>query len=764
MKTVPYRTARPFWGFGVCLAWLAVPLLASSPTFWEMTSYQDFIKGKLDSLSLTRDGRITLAPKLDTLFASGQPVIWSLAQASDGTLYAGTGHRGHVYKVTPSGQSSVLWTADQPEVFAIAVDSRGVVYAGTSPNGKIYRIEDGKATEYFSPSGVKYIWSLTLGPDNALYAGTGDNGKIYRITGPNVGEEYYATGQSHVTGLSFDHDGRLLAGTEPNGILYRVSSKGKAFVLYGASLPEIRAVAEAADGSIYAVAMGGSASRKLQQLNQAAQGAAAAGTPTFSTSITVTADASAQTGGEAKPPDPNKPVTPPAVAATPATSTTTTTTANAVEVSGIDKSAIYKIHPDNTVETLWSSKEENVYDLLPTGNQIVFSTDSNGRIYRLSPDRRLTLVLQTNEGAATRLLPSSAGVLAATGNLGRVYRMEPQMASTGSYESPVYDAGATARWGHLHWTGDASGGSISFRTRTGNSLRPDSTWSDWSQPVTAPDSQISSPNARYVQWRAELTRSGANTPSLENVSIAYLPQNSPPLVKSITATMALSSTPAKSTGTSSAGSSAAYSITVSDTGDAGPATSTGTATQTLSRAATQQLSVSWQAEDPDGDRLVYTVYYRGEGERDWKLLKSNVHETSATVDGDTLADGRYFFRVVASDRESNPADAAREAELISSPVLIDNTPPAIKVASQELKNGVLDVLFAAEDAASALRRCEYSLDAGPWMPLQSEDGVIDSPAEKFHLHLEKIAAGEHTLVLRVVDSGNNAGLKKLVLR
>ena len=395
---------------------------------------------------------------------------------------------------------------------------------------------------------------------------------------------------------------------------------------------------------------------------------------------------------------------------------------------------------------------------------MVFSTDANGRIYRLSADRRLTLILQTNEGAATRLLQSTGGMLAATGNLGRIYRLETETAAAGSFESPVYDAGAAARWGRLHWTGDAAGGSIAFRTRTGNNLRPDQTWSDWSEPVNTNDVQIASPNARYVQWRAEFARAGTNAPSLENVSIAYLIQNFPPLVKSITAIMQVSANAAKSTGTSSAGSQAAYSITVTDTGDAGPATSTGTPTQTLSRAASQQLTLSWQAEDPDGDKLVYAIYFRGEGERDWKLLKANLHESSYSIDGDTLADGRYFFRVVASDRESNPPDSAREAELISSPVLIDNTPPVIAVTSQELKNGVLDVVFSGTDAASALRRCEYSLDASTWAPLQSEDGVIDSPMERFHLHLENVAAGEHVLVLRVVDSGNNAGLKKLVLR
>lgn len=736
-------------------------LQASSPAFWEMTSYQDFIKGKIEGLSLTRDGRLTLAPKLDAVFNSGQPVIWSIAQGADGTLYAGTGHRGRVYKISPTGDSSVLWTSDQPEIFAVAVDSRGIVYAATSPNGKIYRIENGKAAEYYTPPSVKYIWALAVGPDNALYAGTGENGKIYRITGPNVGEEYYSTGQSHVTGLNFDRNGRLLAGTEPNGLLYRVQAKDKAFVLLDASLPEIRAVAQAADGSIYAVGLGGSVARKLQQLNQAGQAAAATGMPTFSTSITVTADAAA---GEVKPPEAPKAATP--ATTTPATTTTTTTaTANAVEVAGVEKSAIFRIRPDNTVETLWTSKEENVYDLLPTtNNQLVFSTDSNGRIYRLSADRRLTLLMQTNESAATRLLSSAGGMLAATGNLGRIYRLDPQLGTKGTYESPVYDATAIARWGHLHWTGDTAGGSISFRTRSGNSLRPDATWSDWSAPITSNDAPVSSPNARFVQWRAEFSRAANDTPSLENVSIAYLPQNGAPIVKSITATMALSSTAVKSTGTSSAGSSAAYSITVSDTGDAGPSTSTGTPTQTLSRAASQSLTLTWQADDPDADRLVYTVYFRGEGEQSWKLLKANVHESSTSLDGDTLADGRYFFRIVASDREANPPDLAREAELISSPVLIDNTPPAITVTSHTLANGAIDVVFTGADSASALRRCEYSLDAGPWVPLQSEDGVIDSQSEHFHLHVENIAGGEHMLVLRVVDSGNNAGLKKLVLR
>src|SRR5581483_7690294 len=111
---------------------------AATSTAWEMNTYQDFIRGRFSGVSLDHDGRIGVAPKLDTLFSTGQPVIWAVAQAPDGSVYLGTGHRGRVYRVAPDGSNSLVWSADQPEVFAVAVDAEGVVYAATSPDGKVY--------------------------------------------------------------------------------------------------------------------------------------------------------------------------------------------------------------------------------------------------------------------------------------------------------------------------------------------------------------------------------------------------------------------------------------------------------------------------------------------------------------------------------------------------------------------------------------------------------------------------------------------------
>ena len=746
MKTLP----RLGWLVGA----LALAAQAASTVSWEMSTYRDFLSGRFSGISLTRDGRLLLAPKLETLFASDQPIIWSLVQAPDGTLYAGTGHRGRVFRIPPSGKAGLLWAADQPEVFALALDGKGALYAATSPDGKVYRVQNGKAVEYFAPK-TKYIWALAFGKDGALYLGTGDQGKIFRVTAAGQGEVYYETGQSHVTCLAFDSAGRLLAGSEPNGVLYRVASKDKAFVLYDANLPEIRSIVPAPDGAIYAAALGGSLSRRNLGGAPSTLGVpSSVSVSATSTTITVT-DEAAQGGVEIKPKaDASKPA-----AAAPATPPVSTV----LDVSGVEKSALYRIDPDNTVETLWSSKEENVYDLLVNGRQVIFSTDGQGRIYRLNPDRKVTLLSQTNEGETIRLLAAAGGLLAATGDLGKIYRLGEGSGPSGSYESPVHDSGTVARWGRLSWRGDNVDDSrIVFRTRSGNSARPDKTWSEWSDPLADPKgSVVQSPNARYVQWKADFRAKG-QAPVLDTVALAYLPQNTPPVLKSINVITQLSSAqPAKPAAQTPA---ATYSITVTDTGEAGPSTSAGTPTQTLARPAAEQIQITWQAEDPDGDRLVYSLYFRGEDEREWKLLKANLTENTYTIDADVLADGKYNFRVVASDSPVNPPGTARETELISAPTLIDHTPPIVTASVPQRSGSRLEVAFEAVDAASPLRRCEYSLDAGPWVPMEAADGIIDSPRERFLLRLDNLTPGEHLVVVRALDAANNAGLAKVVVR
>jgi len=523
-------------------------------------------------------------------------------------------------------------------------------------------------------------------------------------------------------------------------------------------LPEIRSIMTGPDGSIYAAALGGSLVR--QQAQAAAAGAAtnAPGTvPAVSTSITVTAE-NAQAGLELRPKaDPAKP-------AQTATDTTLLAQQPVVDLTGVEKAAIYRIAPDNTVDTLWSSKEENVYDLAQSGSDLLFSTDLRGRIYRLSPDQKTTLLLETREGETTRLSPVPGGWFAATSNLAKLFRMGSQPGEAGRYESPVHDAGGVARWGRLSWRADLNGGKIAFRTRSGNSMRPDDTWSAWSDPITdEKQSNVASPNARYVQWAVEVNGTNGASPVLDSVALTYLPQNNRPVVRSISVSPVWSAMQ-QPKAAPPAQQNLAYSITVTETGDAVPGTSSGTPTQSLNRTGNQQLVISWQADDPDGDRLIYNLWFRGEGESEWKLIRNQLTDNSYTIEAEAFADGRYFFRVEASDRLANTTGQTRTAELVSQPVFVDNTPPRMEIGQALRTNGVIEVEAAALDAASPLRRAEYSVDAGPWLMLEPEDGILDSLQERFRLRVRNLAEGEHIIVIRVFDSAGNPGLAKAVVR
>lgn len=710
---------------------MAMTASAAGTQTWEMTSWQDFLTGKFSGVGLTRDGQLIPAPAWKSVFNDGQSTVWSATRTPDGKVWLGTGHKGQVIRL--DGKS---WTLPEPEVFAITSDLKGVVYAATSPNGKIYRIEKDTLSEYFNPK-EKYIWSLAVGSDGVVYAGTGEAGKIYSVKGPGNGELYFDSSQSHITALAMDPQGQLLAGSDPNGLLYRISGKEKAFVIYDANFPEIRSIVPMSDGRIYVAALGGSVAKRAGAV-PAASSAPAVTITAQATSVTV----DAQAGLDIKPrPDEAKTQV----------SQTAPAAASLIEVSGVEKSAIFRIATDGGVEELWTSKEENAYDLIAAGNKLTFSTDGPGRIYDLLDERKITLIDQTNKGEITRLFSTGSGLLAITNNPGEIRQQESRTVTQGTYESPVHDAGSIARWGRLDWRAT---GKVSFSMRSGNSARPDKTWSDWSAAMEGPAS-TGIPSARFVQWKADLT----NGAVLDSVNLSYRPQNNPPTVKSITVVSQLAPASASSKPTAATPSNAAYSITVTDTGDSGASTLSGTATQNAGRVGVRQLVLSWVTEDLDGDTLSYTLSFRGEEEKEWKLLKKNFSDATYTVDGDAFADGRYFFKVVVSDHSSNPAADAREGELISTPVRLDNTPPQVTI-----RRAGSEVIVHARDVSSSLRRCEISIDAGPWTVLEAADGITDGPEETFRMQISSLPPGEHLVTVRVIDAAGNPGLAKLIVR
>src|SRR5436309_8851057 len=237
-------------------------VLAGEPAIWQMSSRSELLKGEARGVSVTDNGALKLAPRFDRLFDTEQTYVWSTAVDSAGNIYVGTGHDGKLFRVAPDGKGTMVYKAAELDVTALAIARDGTVYAATSPDGKVYRVtSDGKAEVYFDPAD-KYIWSLAILNDGSLAVGTGDNGKLYRVRAAGAKPEsslLIDTNQTHVMSLAVTARGDLIAGTDPGGVVLRISPEGKAFALYDAALREIHALAPAADGSVYALALGESA-------------------------------------------------------------------------------------------------------------------------------------------------------------------------------------------------------------------------------------------------------------------------------------------------------------------------------------------------------------------------------------------------------------------------------------------------------------------------------------------------------------------------
>jgi hypothetical protein len=297
-----------------------------------------------------------------------------------------------------------------------------------------------------------------------------------------------------------------------------------------------------------------------------------------------------------------------------------------------------------------------------------------------------------------------------------------------------------------------------MQTRSGNTAKPDETWSAWSNAYTdQAGAQVSSPKAKYLQWRAVLKASAANA-SLSEANVSFLARNIAPEVLTIQilpTNVGLAPNPPLQIDPN-------IELSGLDPQTFGIPNASAPPRKVYQRAA---RSLQWTAEDRNGDKMLYDVYYREIGDTAYKLLKENLDQNFLTVDGQSLADGRYIFRIVAKDSPSNPAGLALSGEKLSEPIDIDNTPPVVTpVGTPQITTGKARIIFDAQDAASYLNRAEFSVNGGDWQPVYPDDGISDGPKERYSFDVPLKGAGEYAVTLRVFDANGNAGNARVVIR
>jgi sugar lactone lactonase YvrE len=755
---------------------LSAFVLAEGTRTWEQSKFDELTKGTAKGIALRSEGGLELAPVFKLLATTPSTYIWAIASDSAGNIYAAAGSPARVYRITPDGQITAIFEPQELQVQSLVVDKSGIVYAATAPDGKVYRLEpprlesakgakaDAKtswsASTYFDP-GSKYIWDLVL--DNALdkagalYVATGDHGEIYKVSPNGQHSLFFKSDEVHIRVLALDPKGNLIAGSDGSGLIYRIAPNGEAFVLYSAPKKEITALAIDAAGNIYAAAAGEKRPGAATPQMNITLAAPAQNVPAPGGNITITAVPAA----------PAMPFPAPGAGAT-------------------GGSEIYRIAPDGAPSRLWSSREDLVYALgFDRRGRLLAGTGNRGHIFAIDgneADDYTDLV----KASATQITAFAAapggGLYASSSNLGKIFVLGPGPESEGTYESDVFDARVFSLWGRAS-VRSAGNFNIELYARSGNVDNPDRNWSKWTRMnlALAGGSELNVPPARFVQWKAVL-HAGNPAPRVDAVLLNYLPKNVAPEIDDITVQPGYR-----------------YPSIPHVTGSEPPGQGQGQPRFDPPPPAVRDrdsIGIRWSAHDDNDDQLVYTVYYRGDGESRWLMMKTNLFDRYYSFDASLLPDGGYTVKVIASDAPSHSPGEALYAERVSSRFEVDTTAPVIdnltaafdgkpdgrqddrQIDKQTGKpTGVqIHVRFRASDSFSPIKRAEYSLDGGEWQFVEPVGQLSDSKTEDYDFRvavpqpeaapapMAGNTANDHVVVVRAYDRFDNLATAKTVLR
>jgi hypothetical protein len=727
---------RPFQ-FTLSLALCAGLAMAAGTRVWDHSTQADFEKGTLDKLSLSSDGRLTLAPTFQELHDPGVPVIWAIAEDSKGRVYYGGGGPGSSAKVfaqDAAGQAKLH--ADLPglQVQALALDRQDRLYAATSPDGKVYRVAaDGKSEIFYDPK-AKYIWALAFNAQGDLFVATGDEGKIHKVTAAGAGSIFFETEQAHARSLILDKSGNLIVGTDPGGLVLRITPAGQGFVLYQFSKREVTSLAIDAAGAIYAAAVGTrqpTSSPLPMAPPPMPAGPPPAPMPAAGAAVAI-----------------SRPIAPP-----PPIPTFT------ASVTG--GSEIYRIETSGYPKKIWTHSTDLVYAIaFDTENRALVGTGNKGSLYRLDSDLTFTLLRSASPTQITALHRLRDGrVLAGAGNIGKLYRLGPGVEAQGTYTSETLDAEGFTYWGRLRWEGSLNGAQVKIETRSGNLDTPQKNWSDWAAvPLASDNGRVASPAARFIQYRVTLTAAAAASPAVTRVELAHRQKNIAPVVEIVEATPFNYKFPPQT-----------LTITPSQNLNLQPLTRQPkpvtpaiavAASATSMQYAKGHAGVRWLARDDNGDDLIAKVELRGATESGWRVLKEDIKDRGYSWDGSAFADGVYVARVSVTDSPDNPPEESLGASLESGPFVIDNTPPRITA----LAGTRGEVRWKASDALNAIDKAEYSINGGEWNVVLPTTGISDSREHDYILKLNNPAAGELTIAIRVTDDFENQAVEKITVK
>ncbi len=736
---------------------------AVTTQFYRDDGYDIFSKGDLESAALTSDGFLLPTYDRKPIGNTGTEIVWDVVRDTSSSVICATGHQGRLIRLRDDQTSETITDCNEPELTALVRMGDGSTLVAAAPSAMIYRMEAGdKFTTYTQLSNARFVWRMVADKDGSVLAATGPEGRLFRIrpraTGADV-EEVYDFPSANLLDLWIDQEGRVgqagdiyIGGQNP-GYLYRFRPADRRMeVVYNSEAEEVRALLPVEGG--LALALNTERSPTAQALNLTLRMAGTSVSPP----------------PMAPPQESQPPGGPPTQQNSPANMQDLGSAFSPAQQTnyGAARSEIILLNRAGFTRRVWTAPSRPIHSLAPApGGGIFAAAGDQGRLYEVQLGGEYAIVADLRDDFIVRLVPDENGRLLVTARNGSAIFMSNRRAARTTYAAKPMDGRTPVKWGEFYFRGNmAQGQRALVEFRTGNTPDPGANlWSEWSKPEPIANNQpVSVPGEprRYLQYRVTLEQDGGNstTLNLDSVEVFFRDANVAPYISGISFGDRRPAQPPTKPGDS--GASGSGGGTPPPTGTPAPAPPDPTPPPPRPERTGSLLNIQWNAQDPNNDSIRYTLYFRGEGETEWKLVEEKLTVNRMSLNMGGVADGRYRFRLVASDEMSNPLGVGLTDEKLSDEVVFDNSRPLVNAPQATPAGRRATIRLAAEDQLTLIGSAKVDLDNGEPYPLFPTDGLLDQQREQFEWITPELTPGEHVATFNIADRYGNTSVAKVV--
>lgn len=680
-----------WWLCCLVLAAGVVAAPAAETQWWVLDTAADLLPGEGNGVAVSSEGQLLAESGWRTELTFDEPIVLASDVMPNGDLVVGTGHPAKLYRVR-GGSAELLAELPGEQATSILASDNKTVWIATVAPGVLLRWRQGKGLEEVARLESGGFWALVM-LEGTLYAAGGPPAALYKV-GDNGLARWVELPDAFVRAMVV-LDGSIIAGTSGKGLMIRIDADGRASLLADSPFTEISDLAVAPNGDLIAAALVGEPSSQPS-------GAGSSGESAKEPGATVQGEGAADLDLDL-----------PKVNGKTATS------------------EVFRVTPEGALLQIRRFPKQVASALAATADGVLVGTGYEGEVWFFNDDGGARLanidavqVVGFSEGGRELLTQGPAAVL----------RRDPRGDGPHRYRSPAKSFTGPVRFGRFRILPEDSGARIRFRT--GSTSGKDPLWLPWSEFSGDASGPVDLTFGTALQWEIEIppgglvervevaTREINLAPQIELVTVEppgviYLPGPPPsgPVIRKDHPTFE------------------GMFTTVGADGAARGANHTGKKYYQIG-----YRTVGWKVEDPNGDALRFDLELEASG-GGVLPVRRRFEESRISIDTKAVPDGRYRFRVVADDEETNPGAGLRDSAT-SEWFRVDNTAPVIEVEpfSEGWNVTVRD--------ASPLVGAEIALNGSSWRAVAPVDGVLDGPVEVFQLN-EK--GEDDVVVFRAVD-------------